>query len=34
MQVTKEHADKLARAIESSGLAQPVSATHRIIVIS
>jgi hypothetical protein len=26
--VTKEHADKLARAIESAGLAEVVSATH------
>lgn len=28
MQVTKDHAEKFSRAIESSGLAQPVSATH------
>lgn len=26
--VTKEHAERLARALESTGLAQPVSATH------
>lgn len=26
--VTKEHADKLSRAIESAGIAQPVQATH------
>lgn len=28
MTVTKDHADKLSRALESTGLAQPVSATH------
>lgn len=26
--VTKEHAERLSRALESTGLAQPVSATH------